>query len=378
MGLGCPRTAPFGRIGSERRDAGDGGAPPGMTSREQRRPVTRRCALRCRGPERMRRRTRRILFLGPAALLGGLALLNASWLAPPATAPPKLLAHRGLGQTFDLEGVDGDTCTAERIHAPEHPYLENTIDGIAAAFAAGAEIVEIDLHRTADDRLVVFHDAQLDCRTDGTGRPEDHTLDALKQLDVGYGYTADGGQTFPFRGKGRGAMPSLDDVLHAFPGKRLLFDLKASDRELGRRLGEQLASLSAEQRRQMWAYGAEDAVGALEEVVPEIRSFGRSGVKACMKEYLMVGWTSWVPEACRGTVMLVPMNVAPWLWGWPRRLQARLQAVDTELVVIGPWHGEAHTRGVDTVEELRGVSREFDGWVWTNRVDRLAASVAQE
>ena len=27
-------------------------------------------------------------------------------------------------------------------------------------------------------------------------------MQQLKQLDVGYGYTADGGKTFPFRSKG--------------------------------------------------------------------------------------------------------------------------------------------------------------------------------
>ncbi len=49
-----------------------------------------------------------------------------------------LLAHRGLAQTFSMEGITGDTNTAAIIYEPEHPYLENTLTSIEAAFAAGA------------------------------------------------------------------------------------------------------------------------------------------------------------------------------------------------------------------------------------------------
>ncbi len=41
----------------------------------------------------------------------------------------------------------------------------------------------------------------------------------LQALDIGYGYTADGGKTFPFRGKGINLMPTLDEVLNHFPDR---------------------------------------------------------------------------------------------------------------------------------------------------------------
>lgn len=40
---------------------------------------------------------------------------------------PLLLAHRGLAQTFTMKDITNETCTAECIYEPEHPYLENTI-----------------------------------------------------------------------------------------------------------------------------------------------------------------------------------------------------------------------------------------------------------
>ena len=45
-----------------------------------------------------------------------------------------------------------------------------------AAFGAGADIVEFDVHPTTDGAFVVFHDWTVDCRTNGNGVTRSHTL----------------------------------------------------------------------------------------------------------------------------------------------------------------------------------------------------------
>ena len=50
------------------------------------------------------------------------------------------------------------------------------------ALAQGAFALETDLHFTADDQIVLHHDATLDRTTDGSGYVRDHTLRDLKQL----------------------------------------------------------------------------------------------------------------------------------------------------------------------------------------------------
>src|SRR5688572_21555994 len=87
--------------------------------------------------------------------IGMVAVLNASfWSGYRGTLT--LLAHRGVQQT--LHGtIDIHTCTAA-IDPPEHAFLENTIASMRAAFAAGADIVELDIHATTDGQLAVFHD----------------------------------------------------------------------------------------------------------------------------------------------------------------------------------------------------------------------------
>lgn len=138
-----------------------------------------------------------------------LYLSNASFLAHPIGSQPVLVAHRGLAQDFDRTDLTNETCTAARMLPTPHDYLENTIASMQAAFAYGADFVEFDVHPTTDGHFAVFHDWTVDCRTNGTGVTREHTLASLQSLDIGHGYTSDGGETYPFRGKGTGLMPSL-------------------------------------------------------------------------------------------------------------------------------------------------------------------------
>ncbi len=103
-------------------------------------------------------------------------------------------------------------------------------------------MVELDVQPTIDGAFVVFHDWTLDCRADGHGVTREHSMPELRRLDAGYGYTADGGKTFPFRGKGVGLIPSLADVLSAFPHRRLLINVKSNDPSEGTRLVRPSAS----------------------------------------------------------------------------------------------------------------------------------------
>src|SRR5262245_37535043 len=115
---------------------------------------------------------------------------NSSLLHGGTGERPTLLAHRGLHQIFSQQGLTAETCTAERIYPPTHWLLENTIPSMEAAFSAGADIVEFDIHPTTDGKFAIIHDWTLDCRTNGKGVTREHSMTELKTLDVGYGYTA--------------------------------------------------------------------------------------------------------------------------------------------------------------------------------------------
>lgn len=285
---------------------------------------------------------------------------------------PVLLAHRGLAQTYDVTGVQADTCTASRIHPPEHSYLENTLASMQAAFDAGADIVELDIHPTTDGQFAVFHDWTVDCRTDGKGVTREHTLADLKKLDVGYGYTADGGKTFPFRGKGVGLLPSLDEVLAAFPGKGFLIHIKSNDPAEGEKLSEWLRRLPPEARDSLAVYGGRLPVTVVRERLPMLITMSARAELRCLLTYLAIGWAGSVPASCANMMLLVPSNYAPWLWGWPDRFVARMRGVKSSVFVLGPRGGDGFSSGIDTKEQFKALPRRTGYGIWTNRIDRIA------
>jgi glycerophosphoryl diester phosphodiesterase len=300
-------------------------------------------------------------------------LNNTSLLAPPRPERPVLLAHRGIAQQFDTTGLSNDTCTASKMLPPTHGYLENTIASMQASFAAGADIVELDVHLTTDGQFAVFHDWTLDCRTDGHGVTRERSMTYLKGLDIGYGYTADGGKTFPFRGKGIGLMPSLDEVLRMFPERPLLINVKSNDPAEGEQLAAALNSLSRGRRASLLAYGGDNPIAALRRRVPDIKTMSRSSLKQCLLRYIAYSWTGAVPEACRSMVIFVPINVAPWLWGWPNRFLDRMASVGSAVFVVGPYHGGDFSTGIDSKDDFARLPRGYSGGILTNEIEAVAS-----
>jgi glycerophosphoryl diester phosphodiesterase len=308
------------------------------------------------------------------ALVAFMVANNTNLVAKRVPGEPTLLAHRGIAQRFDTTDVRADTCTAARMLPSTHDLLENTIASMRAAFETGADVVELDVHPTTDGRFAVFHDWTLDCRSDGTGVTRERSMAELKRLDIGYGYTADGGQTFPFRGKGVGLMPSLDEVLAAFPGRRFLINVKSNDPREGELLAARLAELAPSERDRLMVYGGDQPIAVLHARLPALRTLSRASIKQCLLAYVGYGWTGYVPSACRGALIFVPINVAPWLWGWPDRFLDRMEGAGSRVFVLGDYRGGWST-GIDTPQDLARLPAGYSGGIWTDEIETVAPLV---
>jgi glycerophosphoryl diester phosphodiesterase len=260
---------------------------------------------------------------------------------------------------------------------PVHDYIENTIRSMSAAFEQGATVVEFDVRLTADENWAVFHDRRLDCRTNGAGLVREHTMEELKALDVGYGYTADGGVTYPFRGQGEGAMPSLAEVFEALPEGSFLVDLKENSRQEGALLAQAIGKLSEETRSRVTVFGRDEALDGFREVIAGIPTFSFRSIQTCLVAYLGYGWTGVVPSACRNVPLYVPINVAPFLWGWPNRFMDRIEATGSSIVVVGRFGSGAIAPGLDTIEDLERLPSDYNGGIWTNNVGLVSSAVSQ-
>jgi glycerophosphoryl diester phosphodiesterase len=108
-------------------------------------------------------------------------------------------------------------------HAPQ-----NTMPAFQRAVDAGVDVLETDIHSTADGVLVTVHDPTVDATTDGTGAVHSYTLAELQRLDAGYRWSDDGGRSFPFRGLGI-AIPTLEEVATTYPQMRFNVDIKQKE-----------------------------------------------------------------------------------------------------------------------------------------------------
>ncbi len=125
-------------------------------------------------------------------------------LVDPAARP--VIAHRG-----------------ESAHAPE-----NTMAAFERAVRLGADALEFDVRLSADGVAVVHHDPTLERTTSGAGPVSARTVAELRALDAGARFTRDGGRSFPFRGTGV-RVPTLDEVLGAWPATPVLIEIKVAE-----------------------------------------------------------------------------------------------------------------------------------------------------
>ncbi len=302
---------------------------------------------------------------------------NSSLFASTENNQTRLLAHRGVNQTYPREGLENDTCTARRIYPVSHGFMENTIPSMRAAFSAGAEVVELDIHLTADKQFAVMHDWRVDCRTNGTGVTEELDMAYLKSLDIGYGYTADGGETYPLRRTGIGLMPTLREVFEAFPEGKFLVNFKSRRAEEGEALGA-LLNANPEWRKLVFGvYGGETPTRITTALVDNLPGFDKASTASCLGQYLAIGWTGIVPGACQNTLVSVPANLAWALWGWPHRFTQRMADAGSEVILLGPLDGAGGSAGIDFEEQFGMVPQKFDGLVWTNRVEVLGEVFGQ-
>lgn len=140
--------------------------------------------------------------------------------------------------------------------APDHPYYANaerplviahqggdglwpgdTFFAFQNAADLGADVLEMDVHITADGVLVLMHDETVDRTTDGTGEIESMTLDEIKRLDAGYDWSPDDGATFPFRGQGI-TVPTMEEVFAAFPNHRMTVEIKKTNASISKPICE--------------------------------------------------------------------------------------------------------------------------------------------
>ena len=96
---------------------------------------------------------------------------------------------------------------------------ENSLECIRNGLDAGASSIEIDVHITADDHIVVCHDPTVDRTTNGSGAINGMTIEQIKELRLLENGTVTDQQ-----------IPTLEQVLEVIDGRaELLLEIKRTN-----------------------------------------------------------------------------------------------------------------------------------------------------
>jgi glycerophosphoryl diester phosphodiesterase len=165
-------------------------------------------------------------------------------------------------------------------------------------------------------------------------------------------------------------------VFSAFPDKRFLIHIKSNDPDEGRRLAARLKSLPQQQLQRLVIYGGALPVAEARQLL-DVRTMSGATLKRCLIRYFMLGWSGYIPADCERRVLLVPVNYAPWLWGWPNRFLNRMHRHDSMVFIVGRYDGEDFSSGIDRAEDVALLPAGFAGGIWTNRIDRIAPLISK-
>lgn len=206
---------------------------------------------------------RRILQLvGIILLVLVVALAVLAVLAKPAEDHPFFSAGPPQPWVMAHQGGDG-------------LWPGDTMYAFERAAAMGVDVLEMDMHSTADGVLVLMHDDTVDRTTDGEGPINDFTLAELKTLDAGYDWPTDPDMadgTFPYRGQGI-TVPTLEEVFIAFPDWRMNIEIKQVDPPIAEPFCQLVRQYGMEEQVLVGSFHQE-AMDAFRSACPEVATSG--------------------------------------------------------------------------------------------------------
>jgi glycerophosphoryl diester phosphodiesterase len=130
----------------------------------------------------------------------------------------------------------------------EDEFPSDTMYAFRKALRAGADMLELDIGVTRDDKVIVMHDTTVDGKTNGRGTVASKTLRQIRRLDAAYWFAPRAAnhyshdlarRAYRFRGVATGRkapprgftakdfrVPTLAEVLRAFPRTAINIEIK--------------------------------------------------------------------------------------------------------------------------------------------------------
>ena len=198
-----------------------------------------------------------------------------------------LIAHLTASEAEDhpfFDNFSADQYPLVIAHAGSELYPHNTLFALKEYAAMEVDVLEMDLHMTADGEIVLIHDHTVDRTTDGSGKVWEKTLEEVQALDAGWYWTKDE-QSYPFRGQGI-IIPRLEEVFETFPAYPMIIEIKQDDPPMAAPLCELIREYGME-NKVMVASSRELAMQEFRSSCPEVAT---SATRAEVREFVVRGF----------------------------------------------------------------------------------------
>lgn len=198
-------------------------------------------------------------------------------------------------------------------HAGSELYPHDTLFALKKYAAMEVDVLEMDLHMTADGEIILIHDDTVDRTTNGSGDVREMTLAEVQALDAGWYWTKDD-QNYPFRDQGI-MIPTLKEVFENFPDYPMIIEIKQDNPSMAAPLCDLIREFGMEEKV-MVASSREIAMQEFRSLCPEVAtSATREEVKALViRSFILLGGTITpeyealhVPEEDGGIPIVTPL-----------------------------------------------------------------------
>ena len=269
-----------------------------------------------------------------------------------------LIAHLAASSAEDhpfFDNFSADQYPLVIAHAGSELYPHDTLFALKEYAAMEVDVLEMDLHMTADGEIILIHDHTVDRTTDGSGDVREMTLEEVQALDAGWYWTKDE-QSYPFRGQGI-IIPTLEEVFEIFPDYAMIIEIKQDSPPMAAPLCELIREYGME-NKVMVASSRERAMQEFRSNCPEVAT---SATRAEVKQLVVRGFL-----LLGGTI--TPMYEA-----------LQVPEKDNDIPVVTPlflWF--AHNRNLQvhiwTINEAEEIQRFIDmglDGIMTDRTDTM-------
>lgn len=181
---------------------------------------------------------------------------------------------------------------------------ENTLPSFDRAVEIGVDVLETDVHMSADGVVVVSHDEDGTRAAGMSARIAETPLAELRTWDVGRGFT-DGMGRLPYAAQGL-TMPTLEELLDRFPDAQLNIDIKQRSPRMVDVFLAVLHNQHAEERATLASFHA--------DVIGEVRQrFTGPTVLAQNEVIALLATPLWLLRrtGVAGNVVQVPVRAGP-------------------------------------------------------------------